>query len=341
METGFRDKMRFHITPYLRRQMRDHPPQFAFSAIDRQGWIAWRQELRGKLRDLLGPWPERSDLTAEIVRVDDAGDHWREDVVLSSHSNLEIPCYLLIPKAETGYPRPAILALHGHGGGMKATVGRTRNKDGQSYGLQMVRAGYVVLAFDAFPFGTRKETDHNAKSGYEYACNSTFIRSMLWGYNLLTLNTFDAFRTIDYLETRPEVDPERIGVMGCSYGGTRSMYAAILDRRIKAAVLSCSLGEYRGHGIELDELCGAQVVPGILQWAEMGDVAGLLAPMPLLTESARGDVAFPWSFTEPTLKRLREVYHVAGVQDHLVTNIYDGGHRYYGGGVPEFFGKYL
>ena len=119
------------------------------------------------------------------------------------------------------------------------------------------------------------------------------------------------------------------------------MYAAILDQRIKAVVLSCSLGEYRGHGIELDELCGVQVVPGILQWAEMGDVAGLLAPMPLFVESAHEDAHFPWQYTEPTLEKLCQVYRVAGADDHLTIAIHDGYHRYYGDGVLEFWDRYL
>jgi len=334
------EETRFHITPYLRRQMSENPPRLAFSATRPEGWLAWREELREKLHELLAPWPEPTDLAPEIVQVIDVGSHWREEIVLSSHANVEIPCYLLRPKA-ADYPRPAILALHGHGQGMGVTVGLIESDTGQDYGLKMVEAGYIVLAFDAFPFGARRETEHNAKLGYEYPCNSTLIRTLLWGYSLLTLNTFDAFRAIDYLETRPQVDPERIGVMGCSYGGTRSMYAAILDRRIKAAVLSCSLGEYRGHGIELDELCGAQVVPGILQWAEMGDVAGLLAPMPLLTESARNDGCFPYAYTEPTLARLHEVYRVAGAEDDLSIHIYDHGHRYYGDHVVEFWKRYL
>ena len=334
------EETRFHITPYLRRQMDQHEPSLAFSATNREEWRAWRQELRHKLYDLLAPWPQPVPLAPEIVQVSDEGDHWREEIVLSSHTNMEIPCFLLRPKEE-GPPCPTILALHGHGNGKSEIVGLIESETGQGYGLQMVRAGYVVFTFDFFPFGTRRETEHNAKEGFEYPCNSTLIRTLLWGYSLLTLNLFDVFRTLDYLETRPEVDPERIGVMGCSYGGTTSLYASALDRRIKAAVLSCSLGEYRGHGIELDELCGAQVVPGILQWAEMGDVAGLLAPMPLLAESARADECFPWPDTEPTLARLREVYRVAGAEDHLTIHIYDGDHHYYGDGVVEFFDRHL
>lgn len=331
---------RFHITPYLRRQMRDYPRRLAFSATDQEELQHWQQELRQKLYDLLAPWPEATSLASEVVNVVDVGDHWREEIILSSHANVEIPCFLLRPKI-ANYPGPAILALHGHGNGKSDTVGLTLGSANQDYGRQMVRAGYVVFTFDFFPFGRRRETEHNAMPGFEYSCNSTLIRTLLWGYNLLTLNLTDAFRALDYMQTRPEVDSHRIGVMGCSYGGTTSMYTAILEPRIKAAVLSCSLGEYNGHGVELDELCGSQVVPGILQWAEMGDVAGLLAPKPLLTESARNDNCFPWSYTEPTLARLRQVYRSAGAEDHLTTNIYDGDHRYYGQGVIEFWRRYL
>jgi acetyl esterase/lipase len=334
------DDTRFHITPYLRRQLNDHPPRLAFTATSREAWKAWRRELRAKLRELLGPWPEPTDLAPHIFQTADEGDHWREEIILSSHANLETPCFLLRPKGGDG-PRPAVLALHGHGHGKSEVVGLVESQANQGYGLEMVRAGYVVLTLDFFPFGARQETEHNAREGFEYACNSTLIRTLLWGYNLLALNLFDVFRALDYLGTRPEVDPARIGVMGCSYGGTTSMYAAILDERVKAAVLSCSLGDYRGHGVELDELCGAQVVPGILQWAEMGDVAGLLAPRPLFAENARQDECFPWPYTEPTLARLRQVYRVAGADDHLHIRIHDGDHRYYGDGVPEFLGRYL
>jgi pimeloyl-ACP methyl ester carboxylesterase len=331
---------RFHITPYLRRQMNENPTRLAFSAKNHDEWVTWRQELRQKLYDLLGPWPKPVPLMPIVVETVECDDHIRELIVLSSHQNMEIPCILLRPK-KILHPTPAIVALHGHGNGKSEVVGLSQSETRQGYGLEMVREGYVVITLDFFPFGARLETEHNAKNGYEYSCNSTLIRALLWGYNLLALNLFDIFRLIDYLETRKEVDSSRIGIMGCSYGGVTSMYAAILDHRIKAAVLSCSLGEYRGHGIELDELCGAQVVPGILQWAEMGDVVGLLAPLPLLSENTINDVCFPWAYTEPTLNRLRAVYQIAGVENNLKILVHDDFHRYYGEGVAEFWRQYL
>jgi pimeloyl-ACP methyl ester carboxylesterase len=336
-----RNNRDFQIAHYLRRRVDHHPPRLAFSAKDRQAWGAWRAELWQKLHDLLAPWPEPVPLSPAIARISDQGDHWREEIVLSSHADMSVPCFLLRPKNHER-PGPAILALHGHGQGKTEVVGLSESKARQGYGLEMVRAGYVVFTLDFFPFGARRESD-KADLTYDY-CNYTLCQTLLWGYNLLTLNLFDVFRAIDYLETRPEVDAQRIGVMGLSYGGTTSMYAAILEHRIKAAVLSCSLGDYRGHGIEGDDhtgTCGAQVVPGILQWAEMGDVAGLLAPKPLLTESARNDGCFTWPYTEPTLARLQEVYAVAGVEDHLIVKIYEDGHRYYGEGVIEFWDRFL
>jgi hypothetical protein len=330
----------FHITPYINEQLAQNPPRLAFSATDYTTWKAWRLALRDKIYHLLAPWPVSSPINASTIAIIDAGSHWRDEIRLSSEGHPDISGYLLRPKVNMG-ALPAILALHGHGPGKAEVVGLEPGDARQPYGLKMVEAGYVVFSFDFFPFGTRKETDHNSSHGYEYACNSTLIRALLLGYNLLTLNLYDVFRALDYLISRPEVDPQRIGVMGSSYGGTASMYAAILDTRFKAAVLSCSLGEYRGHGIELDELCGVQVLPGILQWAEMGDVAGLLAPLPLLTESAHGDRCFPWVYTEPTLARLSEIYSVAGAADCLQVNIYEGGHQYYGDGVLKFWSRYL
>jgi dienelactone hydrolase len=330
----------FHITPFLRKQLAQHPPRMAFSAGDTPAWQAWRSALREKLYALLSPWPEPTVDRAALVGRVDAGSHWREEVVLSSEGHPDISGYLLVPKGEVK-AFPTIMALHGHGPGKAEVVGLEAGTAQVPYGLRMVEAGYVVFSFDYFPFGTRLESEHNAKEGYEYACNSTLIRTLLFGYNLLTMNLFDVQRAINYVTTRPEVDAQRIGVMGCSYGGTTSMYTAILDPRVKAAVLSCSLGEYAGHGIELDELCGVQVVPGILQWAEMGDVAGLIAPKPLLAECARGDDVFPWEYTEPTTKRLGEIYKVAGAESRLQINIYEGGHRYTGDGVVEFWKKNL
>jgi hypothetical protein len=93
------DNTRFHITSYLRNQMRERPPKLAFAATDAAEWRVWRQQLRDKLRDLLAPWPEPTPLAPEVIHVTDAGDHWQEEIVLQSHTNVEMSCMPLLTES--------------------------------------------------------------------------------------------------------------------------------------------------------------------------------------------------------------------------------------------------
>src|SRR5919204_4481529 len=84
------------------------------------------------------------------------------------------------------------------------------------YAAALARQGYVAIAMDARGFGERAL---GYTSGGENGCNMVQVKAQLLGLNLLTLNVFDLSRCIDYLTTRPEVDPQRIGCVGLSYGG--------------------------------------------------------------------------------------------------------------------------
>ena len=103
--------------------------------------------------------------------------------------------------------------------------------------------GYVVVAPDWRAFGERRL---GGDFGQRDACNVFFIKGMLMGVNLLALNVWDALRSIEYLQLRPEVDPGRIGCVGLSYGGTMTLYTAALDERVKCAVVSGYLKLLRG-----------------------------------------------------------------------------------------------
>ena len=115
----------------------------------------------------------------------------------------------------------------------------------------------------------------------------------LFGMNLTALNTWDDMRGLDYLGSRPEVDADRLGCIGLSLGGTRSMYLSAVDERVKASSVVCYLTTFKQYALTQGNFCGSQFVPGILKYAEVADICGLVAPRPLLIESGIQDGGFP------------------------------------------------
>jgi dienelactone hydrolase len=111
-------------------------------------------------------------------------------------------------------------------------------------------------------------------------------------------------RAIDYLSTRPEVDPTRIGATGIGAGGALTLYVAALDSRVQAALIGAYLGKYIVSTLA-QEHCPCYDIPGILRYAEMGDVAALIAPRPVMFVNGRRD---------PTVNHLaaRESFGVVG-----------------------------
>jgi hypothetical protein len=105
-------------------------------------------------------------------------------------------------------------------------------------------------------------------------------------------------RTIDWIEARKELDAGRVGCMGISGGGTCTLFASALEPRIRGAMVSGYLNTFRECIMSLSH-CIDNYVPGILNWAEQYDVAGLIAPRPLFAESGERDV---FSRSQPAAK---------------------------------------
>ena len=120
---------------------------------------------------------------------------------------------------------------------------------------------------------------------------------------------YDVMRTIDWIETRSELDAKRVGCMGISGGGTCTTFSAALEPRIKAAMISGYLNTFRDSVMSISH-CIDNYVPGILNWAEMYDVAGLIAPRPLFVESGEKDNIFPIAASNASFERVKKVYQV-------------------------------
>jgi hypothetical protein len=152
--------------------------------------------------------------------------------------------------------------------------------------------------------------------------------------------SWDVMRTIDWIETRPELDPRRVGCMGISGGGTVTLFVSAIEPRIKAAFASCSLNTFLDSIMSISH-CIDNYVPGILNWAEMYDVAGLIAPRPFFAESGEKDNIFPIAASRASFERVKKVYQVFGAADLAEQETFDGPHSFWGKRGLPFLAKHL
>ena len=155
------------------------------------------------------------------------------------------------------------------------------------------------------------------------------------GETMVGWRVWDATRALDYMETRPEVNPRRIATMGISGGGVTSLWTAALDRRVKAAVVSGYYNTFRDSILAMDH-CVDNYVPGISRLLEMPDLAGLVAPRALFIESGHQDSIFPLHATERAITRAQEIYGVFGVPERFGSETFPGEHQFHGRGAFEF-----
>src|SRR5205807_8170970 len=227
-----------------------------------------------------------------------------EKLIFQSRPAVWVSSNVYVPSGDG--KRPAVLAVHGHHAWARIDPAV------QAYCLGLVKLGFFVLCVDAFGAGERhaqptRGTYHGALDG-----------AALWpvGQTLLGMQVYDNRRAVDYLLTRPEVDPSRIGVTGASGGGNQIMYAGPLDERLKAVVPVCTVGNYQSYLHAA--CCVCEVVPGALRFTEEGDVLGLVAPRALMVISASEDgIQFSPGEAAVSIDRARRVYALLNEPEKL------------------------
>ena len=162
----------------------------------------------------------------------------------------------------------------------------------------------MVLAPDLRCFGERQ--DWNPED--HYACDTNLVHAAMAGWNPLTQNLWDLRRSLDVLAEHPLVDPARIGMVGISYGGTVTLFTAALDQRVAAAVVSGYFSSWAESHKMPWNMCGSQVLLGMLGRLEHEDLGALVAPRPLLVETGTEDLLFPVAAATESVRRTRLVY---------------------------------
>lgn len=287
----------------------------------------WRVGLREKLTTLLGIDKQRSaPLEAHKLSSQEFDDYRLEKIVFQSESGVWVPALFYIPK-NMAAPGRALLNCHGHGIGIEDPL--------YSYVLDFVRRGFVVFAPEVRDFGERA-----FGRPHEMACDRTYKLAAMLGKNVTGLRLWDFMRGLDYLETRPEVDRNRIACGGHSLGGELAMFLAALDERVHAAFISGFLCTYEGLMFRVNN-CICYTVPGILEVCDMSDIAGLIAPRPLVVQSGTRDAPVPATYTEQAFKHVESIYRAANASEKLVLDVFEGEHQFHGTETFRVFDRWL
>jgi dienelactone hydrolase len=312
-------------------------PALAYPGGGRDRVASWKVTARAKLTELLGITPsEMVPLQAEIGCPVEKTGYTRRAVTYNTRPGLTAFGYLLVPNGLKGRA-PAIVCIPGHGRGVDDLVGITEDgserdrKDGyqHDFAIQCVERGFVTMAIEPIGFGHRRDPAARKAGPDASSCQPAAGAALMLGETMLGWRVWDAIRTLDFLETRPEVDPGRMAMIGISGGGTVALDAAALDERIKATVLSCSFCSFRDSIYTISH-CIDNYVPGILRWFEVADIAGLIAPRALFAENGVLDPIFPESGVRAALKETERIYADQGVVGRVDHHLFEGGHVFNG-----------
>ena len=282
--------------------------------------IAWQQAVRSGLLERLhlsDLVKSRGEIPLKPLVVD---EQERDGLVLQNVRFQSTPerCITaaLARRREGGGASSAIVCIHGHGGN-RLTPFDPQAHQYKLFGTELARGGFIVISADV--------GQHEV-----YEQGRTLMGERLW----------DLMRCVDYLESLPEVDPNRIGCAGLSLGGEMAMWLAAMDERMAATVSA-------GFLTVMDQMeqnhCMCWKFPGLRELVDFPDMYSLIAPRPLQCQNGLKEQ--PTQFTVPlavrAIKEIRLIYEDFGVVDNVVLEIHDGGHEIALEPLIEFLSDHL
>jgi len=329
-----------------RQYATDHAPH-AFRARTRAEAFRWQKRTRKALAyqlglDMISSAPAPARLLARV----DKGDYVREKYLLRTTPHTLMPFYLLLPKAPRR-PLPVVLAFHGHGYGVKDIVGlwddgsERDTPDGyhKDFGVALCRTGFAVAAPEIACFGER-QTDYSyldtvmGQTAPSTCAHSAALAAHL-GLSVLGMRVHDGMRLVDHLASRREIDIRRLGAMGISGGGMHTLFSTCIDTRIKACVISGYFSTFKDSILAVSH-CPCNFVHGLAAFGEMKDLAGLVAPRPMLVESGMQDPIFPIRAVRSGISGARRVYAVFGADAAVHADLFEGRHQICGAKAYPF-----
>ena len=292
------------------------PATNAMSAQPLQESTTFRDQLQ---RCLGGPWPSPCELQPRVLR-EEAKDGYRLLWVdYTVEPNDRVPAILLIPDGvNASAPAPAVAIWHQHAG--QWHLGKTEpaglSGDPMHHtGVALAKLGYVVLCPDALCFEERQDPEKKLEAGaYE---RFEFLRYVVDGRSMAWKNILDMQRAVDFLVSRPEVDPDRLGCYGHSMGSTHTWLIGPWEPRLKCLVGNCCLPTYGAiHRTKLLH-CFPNFIPGLHQFGDTPNIAGLIAPRALHLNFGETDGGSPIEEVKSGIEKISAAYKTANAESQF------------------------
>ena len=327
--------------PYLQDRYATVGRKLAFSAESPDQWRAWRQRTVRKLKNLIGYGTMvKTDPEPDITEQIDLGDLIRQRLEIRTEPGIVLTAYVLIPK-EAEPPFPVVIAPHGHSSGGKlavvgcrdsAALAETIDKHNYDYGVQFAREGFITFCPDARGFGERQE---QAAKGDLLASSCQWITNMAFplGQTVTGMWAWDIHRLIDYVKTRKDCMSNVIGCAGLSGGGLQTLWASALDTRIRCAVISGYLYGHKESLLDMHTNCSCNYVPHLYEYVDMGDIAALISPRPLLVETGtKDDLNGPSGLANVNSQMdiIGRAYSLLNAGQMVHHDVFEGEHKWHG-----------
>mgnify|MGYP001223359530 CR=1 FL=1 len=313
----------------------------AYNAIkSRADCERWQRERREYFIRQIGGFPERTPLKAKTVRHLKGKGYRVENVMFESRPGHHVTANLYLPDTKGPYPGVLVPCGHSHTGKASGWY--------QGMSILLARHGMAALCYDPIGQGERYqsldfEKDHETFASVSYRLETPHPRvrflctvehtlmgvgCILLGTNTAQYRIWDGMRAIDYLQSRPEVDPERIGVTGRSGGGAYSWWIAALDERVKAAVPVAGITSMRNHIVDgcVESHCDCMYQVNSKRW-DFAMISSLVAPRALLISNTDKDGIFPLEGVLDVHAKTRKLYRLLGAAGNLGLQIAEGPHK--------------
>jgi dienelactone hydrolase len=309
------------LEAYFRQQTKQIADACLRDIKSRADWEKKRPELRRQFLEMMGLWPlpPRTDLRPVITGKVEADHFTIEKLHFQSSPGLYVSANLYVPK-EAKWPAPAVLYVCGHAstyGPNKVSYGNKVNY--QHHPAWFAEHGYVCLIVDTLQLGELQGLHHGT-----HHLNLWWWQTL--GYTPAGIECWNAMRALDYLETRKEVDPKRIGVTGRSGGGATSWWVAAADDRPQCIIPVAGIGDLQAHVVEgiaprlrkgvISGHCDCMYFVNTYRW-DFPLVAALCAPRPLMLANSDVDDIFPVPGYRRLADKVRRIY-----------DLYDAGSRF-------------